>query len=381
MSCMGIFEELLERFVALRDSPRNMRLAASPRRVTFHVGLGRTIWSKLVHFSLLDYFAKAEIALEAQLRWKLFWHDRIPDDTIIEPTVGLDFGVAFEPSLFGIDPQFSEESDPMYSGPVILDHSTLAKMKVPDFYTSGLMPRVHCMYEEMVRLASPVQVRFPGWARGPWSVACMLRGFNELHIDLADNPQFVEDLLSFIVESRIAWEKQRCAFLGIDPRDPSIEWQYVVYRKVASSDQFNDEVDGNLISLATYADRLFPAEKKLSDFYGGTRYYHSCGNLTPFLPVLRGLNPRIMHISSSTDAGVAHALFERSTSFQCSMHPISEILGADEARMRAALRSRLEAVPGRRMEIWADALYQGSADTLAKANEWLRIARSLCSGQ
>ncbi len=377
---MSELDALIGRFQALSFSPRNARLMEAPRRISFHVGLGRSVWKNIVDFSLMEYFEKPEVALAAQMRWKLFWHDNIPDDTVIEPTLGLDFGVALEPSLFGVGSHFSESTDPMYTEPVIVEHSELAKLKRPDFFSSGLMPRIHALHAEMQRLAGPVPVRFPGWARGPWSVACMLRGFNELYMDLADDPEFVVELLDFIVESRIAWEKQRCAFLGVDPRDQSKDWQYVVYRRISSGDEFNDEVDGDLFSPSTYEKYIYPAEKKLRDFYGALRYYHSCGNMTPFLPKLKELKPELMHISQSTDLEAADRIFGDETAFQCCMHPVNEVLGADEATMRGAIGSRLDAMKTRRAEIWADALYQGGRDTLEKSLVWLKTARSVCRG-
>jgi hypothetical protein len=199
-------------------------------------------------------------------------------------------------------------------------------------------------------------------------------------MDLACDPGFVVELLDFIVESRIAWEKQRCAFLGIEVQDQSKDWQYVVYRRISSGDEFNDEVDGNLFSPATYADYIFPAEKKLRDFYGSLRYYHSCGNMTPFLPKLKELGPQLMHISQSTDVAAANAIFGPETAFQCCMHPVDEVIAADEDRMRQAIAQRLDALPTRRAEIWADALYQGGHDTLDKALRWLRTARELTGG-
>ncbi|OHE66582.1 MAG: hypothetical protein A2413_14520 [Treponema sp. RIFOXYC1_FULL_61_9] len=377
---MNEIDTLLDRFATLAGSPRNRRLADAPPRISFHIGLGRSVWKDIVGFSLIEYFGKPEVALAAQLRWKLFWHDNIPDDTVIEPTLGLDFGVALEPSLFGVGSHFSGDTDPMYAEPVIAGHADLARLKTPDFFSSGLMPKIHAMHKAMAELAGPVPVRFPGWARGPWSVACMLRGFNELYMDLSDDPQFVKDLLAFIVESRISWETQRCSFLGTDPRDQGKDWQYVVYRKISSGDQFNDEVDGNLFSPATYADFIFPAEKSLRDFYGSLRYYHSCGNMTPLLPTLRGLKPELMHISQATDVAVADSLFDQTTAFQCCMHPVDEVTAADEEKMRSAIRLRLDAMKTRKAEIWADALYQGGGDTLGKALDWLAAARETYRG-
>ncbi|CEP67366.1 Uroporphyrinogen decarboxylase (URO-D) [Moorella glycerini] len=371
-------QTFIDKFIGLRNSSRNERLRIAQAPVTFHVGLGRSVWGRLLGFNLLDYFNDPKVALESQIKWKLFWHDEIPDDTIIEPIIGIDYGVALEPSLFGMQPVFMAESDPWYGDPGLANRSDLSRLKIPDFYHSGLMPRIHRDYEEMQKLTGgQVEIRFPGWARGPWSVACMLRGFTNLYLDLIDDPAFVHDLLAFITHSRKEWEKARCRFLGIDIKDTAYEWQYVVYRNVANSELFNDEVDGNLFSLDIYENFIYPYEKDLNDFYGGTRYYHSCGNLTPFLRRLKELKPRLMHISSATDIAEAHNIFNPETKFQCCMHPVNDVLIAPQEIMAEKIKAILEAAPGRKLEIWADALYEGDHDTLEKVLLWLQTARKV----
>ncbi|MBP7494016.1 MAG: hypothetical protein KA771_00840 [Spirochaetales bacterium] len=378
---MESIAELLDKYRRLDGSERNKENALKQNGVSFHVGLGRSVWMKILGFDLGKYFEEPETMLQAQMSWRLFWHDRIPDDTVILPDIGIDFGVALEPSLFGMDSIFRSNADPWYGDPVINQPSDLSRLKIPDFYSSGLMPRVHHFYEKIRTLVGDdIPVRFTGWARGPWSVACMLRGFNALYLDLIDDPHFVEDLLDFIVHSRIEWEKQRCAFLGIAVDDPDYEWHYVVYRRVANSELFNDEVDGALFSFETYRDIIFPAEKALHDFYGSTRYYHSCGNMTPFLKKVKELDPELMHISSATDLSIAHAEFPWRTRFQCCMHPVDEILNADERKMADAISRRMNTAPGRRLELWADALYEGGIDTFHKVLKWLETGRNLVDG-
>lgn len=371
-------QTLLDRFIGLKNSPRNERLRSGQAPVTFHVGLGRSVWGRILGFNLVDYFNNPQVALESQIKWKLFWHDEIPDDTLIEPIIGIDYGVALEPSLFGMEAVFMAESDPWYGDPVLANRSDLSRLKIPDFYHSGLMPRIHRDYEEMQRLTGgQVEIRFPGWARGPWSVACMLRGFTNLYLDLIDDPVFVHDLMAFITESRKEWEKKRCRFLGIDIKDTAYEWQYVVYRRVANSELFNDEVDGNLFSLDTYERFIYPYEKELNDFYGGTRYYHSCGKMTPFLARIKELKPQLMHISSATDIAAAHNIFSLETKFQCCVHPTNDVLIATSEGIAAKIKTIIQAAPGRKLEIWADALYEGDYDTLARVRLWLETARQV----
>ena len=80
----------------------------SAKRAKIVVGLGRSVLSNVLGFNLKDWFSDAKLCLESQLQWKLLWHREIQDDTIIKADVGVEFGVALEPTLFGMQPLFRE---------------------------------------------------------------------------------------------------------------------------------------------------------------------------------------------------------------------------------------------------------------------------------
>jgi len=62
------------------------------------------------------------------------------------------------------------------------------------------------------------------------------------------------------------------------------------------------------------------------------------------------------------------------------MHPVDEILNADERKMADAISRRMNTAPGRRLELWADALYEGGIDTFHKVLKWLETGRNLVDG-
>lgn len=361
---------------AAESQQRNVK-----KEVKLIVGFGRTLLKSFIPFTLTDYFNDPMVCLETQLKWKLFWHKEIRDDSVVSAAAGVDYVVALEPSLFGVESIFSENTDPAYGTPIIKERSDIEKLKVPDFHQSGLMPRVHSVYSRLQELVKgEIPIAFPGFARGPWSIACMLRGFTPLYYDLMDDPAFVHRLMDFIVTSRIEWESERSKFLGIKPQDLNYRWNYCVYRKPASSDQYNDEVDGNLFSVATYREFILPYEKKLADFYGGVDYYHSCGNLTPFLAdiaQLKGL--KMLHVSPHTDLKKAVQVRRPETVIQVSLHPVNDLLYATPEQMEAKAQEILAETQGRNLQIWADALYEGGEKTLSQAKQWLDISRRVYS--
>lgn len=342
------------------------------------VGLGRSVLSKVLGFSLKDWFFEPELCLESQLKWKLLWHRELRDDTIIKAEVGVEFGVALEPTLFGMQPIFRDAEDPWYGEPVLQTREKLETLELPDFYKSGLMPRGHRLYQALGELAQGrIQVTFPGWARGPWSIACMIRGFTPLYMDLIQDPDFVHRLMQFIVDARIHFETQRCRFLGIDPQDTQYRWYYCVYRPSCNSALYNDEVDGNLFSPQTYREFILPYERQLAEFYGGVSYYHSCGNMTPFyedlctLPELKRL-----HVSQSSDLAKAMRL-KAGFTIENSLDPYAETLRGTDAHIEEKFRTIRAAATGKPLEVWADAIYVGGRDTVEKAKNVVRIFRDV----
>jgi uroporphyrinogen-III decarboxylase len=238
------------------------------------------------------------------------------------------------------------------------------------------MQKFHKDYEKLKELvAGRLSVTFPGWVRGTWSLALFFRGFTQMYYDVYDNPNFVKEFLDFLAEARISWEKQRCEFLGKKPTDLD-NWfsnNYVDYRFVHASDQYSDEVDGNMISRESYKELIFPSEKKVADFYGRTFYYHSCGNLTKILDPLATLpNLGILHVSSWTDLKTAREMTGENVIIQKVLHPEDEVMHATPEKIRSRTREILEAIPDRKLWICADAIYSGDVE---KVKQWVTVCK------
>lgn len=369
--------ELMDMCEETMKSQRNQELLHNQKQIRYRVGIGRTVFAKAFGFRTLDYYKDMELCLKVQLQWKLWNFHVLQDDTPFDMEVGIDYATAYEPSLYGLDYYMEEGLEPTYGRPVIQEIEDLDKLPIPDFYTSGLMPTVHKQYEELKKLVDDrFHVFFPGFSRGPWSIATILRGFNELFLDMVEEPEFVHKLMQYCVDTRISWEKQRCEFLGIDPRDRDYRWKYIIYRDNYNSDSFEDEVNGNMFSAAMFEEFIVPYEKQMADFYGGIGYYHSCGNLTSFLDGLREVDIfGLQHVSSWTDYEKAIEKTADGVVVQVSLDTVKDVMEADEARMRERIRYYLNNSKGRRVDICPDAIYEGGQDTLDKVLLLTKIFR------
>ncbi len=371
--------ELLDMAVETLHSDDNREVAENPRPVRLKFGIGRSVYAKAFGFKTMEYFDAPEKCLTVQLRWKLFNFHVMQDDTEFNADVGQDLSTAFEPSFFGLSSLFEEGKEPTYGRPVIHQPEDLKKLRIPDFHTSGLAPRAHEAYKAIKELCGGrLHVFFPGWARGPWSIATILRGFNELFLDCVDDPDFVKEMMQFIVDSRLSWDRQRLDFLGVSPFDTGDRWMYCVYRRNWNSDIFEDEVDSNLFSPEMNRELVIPFQKQMSDFYGGAGYYHSCGNLTPFLKDIAGLNIKfVQHISGWTDFKRAAEIYPAHVVLQCSLNATDDVLIADEQHMRKRLRHFIDNSLGRTIDICPDALYEGGWDTIGRVKRMIEIFREI----
>jgi uroporphyrinogen-III decarboxylase len=260
--------------------------------------------------------------------------------------------------LFGSKPIFKSHADPWVGEPIIRTEEDLENLNYPDFYESGLMPQIIRLYETAEKMVKRrIPVFFERWDRSPWGIAVHLRGRNELLMDTLRNPDFVHKLLSFVAESRMRWEREKEKFLG---------------KKTERAFLYNDEVNAQVMSPKTYQVFAHPYEQKLADFYlKGIFYFHSCGDITPFLDTIstiRGL--RRLHISPVTDFRTAVCKLRGKVVFEKRMDPVKDLEFCDTETMESKIKEVLGV--GYPME-----LDPGPIQTvpLEKIKTWINVAR------
>ena len=326
-----------------------------PIRVT----LTMRFFAKNLDIDLVDHYRRPERYIEDSLRILRFQHEEILDDRVKKGIV-ISFGEVFESSLFGSKPTFKSDMDPLLGAPVIETEDDLESLDYPDFHESGFMPKIIETYEAAEKMMEGrIPVFFERWDRSPWGVAFHIRGFHNLMEDVYQRPDFVHKLLAFITESRIRWEREKERFLGL---------------KTEKGALYDDEVHSEILSREAYEEFAYPYEKKLAEFYPkGIFYFHSCGNITPFLdPIgsLRGL--RVLHISPVTDFRTAISKFGKRFVFQKRMDPISDLERCDVVTMEARIRETLGVGKEAIMELDPGPIQDVP---LEKIKTWISIAR------
>ncbi len=284
-------------------------------------------YARLFGYSLKEAFTDAHTWICFNLEQMIWNHENLHHDGSASRTILINQLGFFAPSLFGVEVIYADDAVPWPGAPVIRERRDFARLKRPDFFTSGLSPLAHRMWEEArALLPDDFEVEFTTWLTGPFSLLFHLRGPINLALDLIDDPPLVHEMMAFATACMKEWWEARATFLSHPALEPLI--------------MGNDEVGVPLIAPAHYEEFVLTYEIELSQYFGGIDYWHSCSNTTrlmPFLARIPGL--RMMDVGPWTALQPAVECFGRrpGSSIMKRLHPVSEVLLADETRMRARL--------------------------------------------
>ncbi len=155
---------------------------------------------------------------------------------------------------------------------------------LPDPFTGGIMRRAWEFYDwfqERVAEGYEYQgrpvtaVSAPGLGTdGPVTVACNIRGATEFLTDMLADPDYADELLTYIVDATIARIRAVRAKLGQPLKTPG--WGFA-----------DDSIQ--LLSTAMLRERIFPHYRRLlAEFSeGGPHSIHLCGDATRHFKALR----------------------------------------------------------------------------------------------
>jgi hypothetical protein len=140
----------------------------------------------------------------------------------------------------------------------------------------------------------------------------------------------------------------------------------------------DDEVDGNIISPGTYEEFIYPSDQEFCRDHRGI-YFHSCGNLTPMLPLIRSLpNLRILHVSSLTDFSRAVEVFGDSVIYEKTISDwdrhFAGLLSGDTAEVEEMVRLAKE----RRVFLYfMTDVERGDPDSVRSMETWVSALKDI----
>jgi hypothetical protein len=324
------------------------------------------MWGRLHGVSLVDFYKIPETYVYLQLKSKLYAFDNFKDDQPIDRNICMWYGSPFEGTLFGLPCVFSKNFEPEDDGVFLDKHcrEVLKGIKKPDFYASGLMPLVHRMYDECKQILSEnFELEFPDYIQTPLQLAFHLTGIENFLMQVIDDLEGINLLLTRLMDIRVEFRKERARFLGIELSPGIFD---------------NDAVAAPMISPEIYRDIVWPIEKELSVKEGGIVYWHSCGDTTKMMKWIRKLpDLRMCHVSAWCDCVKAAEVYGTEQALQVCVHPIREVLDATLSQMEERIKQIVGALGDHRFYINADCI-QACLDMpvqIKKIQNWVETAR------
>ena len=232
-----------------------------------------------------DYFLFPEKWLEINLGLL----ERFPDAVWI-PGFWVEYGMAAEPSAFGVKLRFHTDSPPSIE-PLLTDLAFWAGVKPANPQEDGLMPLVLRLYEVMDE-----RLRAEGWginivcARGPMTVASWLTGVTSLLMGVASSPAEVSKILDTMTTSIIRWLRAQLEALH--------QPEGVVLL---------DDIVG-MVSKRHYEALIHPHLRRIFDAFDGLiRVYHNDTPCPHLLESLAEANFDVFNFSHEMDVGAVKA--------------------------------------------------------------------------
>lgn len=160
-------------------------------------------WSELIPQSALKCEGEEARKIEWELRRRIYYHEHINDDTVIERTYFVDKVVS--DSGWGLEPKYIDSTTARGSwtfDPVIKDRSDLEKLKHPkvtyhEEQTKKNLEKIQDLFGDIldVKLSGIRYISFH-----LTSIYCRLRGLEQVMWDMYDNPEMLHEAMSFLEE-------------------------------------------------------------------------------------------------------------------------------------------------------------------------------------
>lgn len=325
----------------------------------------------LYGFDMNDYYRDARLAMDIELRNKLFWLDNSHDDGLASLEVGAG-SMYYDMTLFGLKINYTKDGVPVFERHAMAENPDLKQLTPFDFFDTGEMPMVHKRYHDLKRISEElyggeVKVSFPAFRRGSLDIYVQLREYQGFVEDCAEDPEYVHQLLDWIVDTRIRYNKLATEFLGEPP--PGVQ----------SMD--DDWVNVPFISPAMFDEFAAPAYRKVQKAEGPILRFHTCGVYGPVMRSLLQVYDRLesMDVSGWNDLTEVDRAARGDVRFDVAYVNTFVLTGSPEEH-RARLEAAKKVAEHRRINLHTQAIVKllGTIDdSLIAMNRFIDLARKI----
>lgn len=288
----GLLGALAERIEAKRRILADRDRTLGEGRVRIGSYMENLALPELFGFDMNDFYSDARLALEVELRRRIFWLDNSHDDWLCGTDVQATVGMYFDMTLFGQDVRHTPGGVPEFLPHPIASTPDLSLVPPFDFRTTGQMPPLLRQYERMRELAAGryggrVTVGFPYFRRGPLDVCIQMRGYESFIGDTVERPEFVHAFLRHVVAERARWLAERRRFLGEEPAESP------------TCGIHDDWVNVPFLSPAIFREFVVPAYRLVQENEGPADHFHTCGTIVPIVGDLLAAMPQMRTLDVS----------------------------------------------------------------------------------
>ncbi|MGQ9455468.1 MAG: uroporphyrinogen decarboxylase family protein [Armatimonadota bacterium] len=323
--------------------------AGKPIRVPVMLGVNPRIILlnpelNIERITFADYMSDPDTMAAVQLRTQSYIRNNLLQDAEMGPptagwSISIDTQNTFEAAWFGAKVVHRDVQVPV-TEPLLRDDNKrmLFDRGIPDPFKDGMAAWNWGFYEHLlanrdryVQDGQPVVSVMPAGlgTDGPMTVAANLRGATEICRDIYEDPDYVRELLSYIVEATIERIQAYRRELGHEMRPRC--WGFA-----------DDSIE--LLSPDTYREFVLPCHKRLLEALAGEGPHsiHLCGGVDHLMPILREeLNIGAWDAGYPMDYGLMRARL--GPSFQIATGPrVSTLLHGTPAQVREETRRILE---------------------------------------
>jgi hypothetical protein len=253
-----------------------------------------------------EYFCDPAIMVKFQEDGYYKHLSRVHDDTV--PYFMPWFGTGIVASAFGCPMREAagHGDDPAVIGGCIEDLKDIARLKIPDPYKDGWMPRVIDTID-YARTHSDLPVGLTDM-NSPLSTAAQMCGYDKLFIWMFEEPEAVHELMDKITDAFIQWVKVQKAHIG-EPLDASNGLQGIWAPKGVGVWVSDDDIVS--MSPDLYEEFVVPRYSRIFETFGGGSV-HFCGNAAHQAEnLLRIKNMRIINNSTLYDFDAFEKLYRK----------------------------------------------------------------------
>jgi uroporphyrinogen-III decarboxylase len=250
--------------------------------------------------------------------------ERFPDAVWI-PGFWLEYGMAAEPSAFGIKPKFYSDRPPSIE-PVVTDLEFWGDVKAANPEQDGLMPLVLRLYEVVEeRLhAEGLGIKMAA-ARGPMTLASWIVGMTPLMMAVAASPDLVTRILETATTTIIDWLHAQLGRL----REP----EGILL--------LDDPV--GMVSKRSYEMLIHRHLQRIFDeFEGLIRVYHNDTPCSHLLDILATANFDVFNFSHEMDIGEVKARIGNRVALMGNVPPLEVGVRGTPAEVAESARDCLD---------------------------------------